>query len=160
PGKILHGRVGGRRRGSLEAVACLLVARSAYGDGARHARRRKWRPERRHAALPSALVVVVEVPEDVQADADVAPEDAVHPGLLRGGEAAAGGPGLGEIRRAGDQVERDAVGPGPAVLPLVEGCDDAGAGGDGPVVENGARFVVGDVGELEIPGRPRGRRIV
>ena len=108
--------------------------------------------------LAAALVVVVEVPEDVEADADVAAEDAVRVATLRVREAAAVAPGHGEVRRAVDQEERDAVRSGAAVLPLVEVRDETGAGWNGPIVEDRAGLLRDRVGELEVAGRDAGRR--
>src|SRR5262249_30951812 len=109
---------------------------------------------------PAALEVVVEVPECVEADTDVASGDAGDTGALRVAEAAAEAARRGEHGRPVDQVEGDAVRRrrAAAVLKLIEGGDQARTRRDRTVVQDGAGLVELCVGELEVAGRhTRGR---
>ena len=84
-------------------------------------------------AQPGAtiLAVVVEVPERVEADAEIGSLDSRLGEALGVAQRAAQAAGGGQRGGAIDQEERDAVRARSAVLPLVEAGDDAGAGGNG-----------------------------
>ena len=155
-------QVGSRRvhpgRGAVEeAVAAILVPRPAHRDGAGHQRAGERRAGVRRAALPPPLVVVVEVAEDVQPDADVAAHDPGDAGALRVSQAAPERARHGRGGRAVDQGERNAVGAGAAVLPLVERGDDARTRRDRPVVEDRSGLVGDRVGDLQV-AREHARR--
>ena len=127
-------------------------ARAPHDDGVRRdrPRGRRGRPLTRRASRAPVLAVVVVVAVDVEADPDVAAQDAVLRGeALRVAQAAAAILRRGQLGRPVDQVEGDPRAAAPVLVDL-EGRLDSQRCWYGPVVEDITRLVVRRVGEQQV----------
>ena len=142
------------------------ASRAAERDDVRHPLVLVLEERGLHRAPASALLaVVIEVAEGVEADPEIASQDARLTVSLSVAQRASEAACVRQRGGAVDQEERDPVRARSAVLPLVEAGDDTGAGGNWPVVENRSRGVVPAVGELQIaigsaPDRRNGSHLI